>query len=116
MDSHFAIPKTLCMYIHTITNLPTLTVPFSIQDFIPLLTDSFNWKTKQSEIHFLENTELKKINATMADWATLSSRQFIRLNGFHFNSLKVQKIPKTAPANAIWPPGLYGGPHTYRIP
>lgn len=118
MPSHFAIPKTVCMYVYTITNLPTLTVPFSIQDFRPLLTDSFNWKTKQSEIHFLLNTELRKMNTTMADWATPSincTTWFTCPKGFHFNSLKVQKILQTVPANAVWPPGLYGSPHTYRI-
>lgn len=72
MSSHFLIPKTVCMYMHIITNLPTLTVPLSILGFRPLLTYRSNWKIKHLEIHFLQNTGLKKINTTTAGWATPS--------------------------------------------
>lgn len=72
-------------------------MPFSIQDFRPLLTDSFCGRQSSQKYIFLQNTELKKINATMADWATPSincSRWFTCLKRSHFNSLKDQKYPK----------------------
>lgn len=56
MHSHFLIPKIVCTYMHTITNLPTLTVPLSTLALRLLLTGCSNWKMKHLEKYFF--TEL----------------------------------------------------------
>lgn len=96
MHSHLAIPKTLHENTHHYKPSHTDSA-IQYSGFQTSTYRFFLWKTKQSEIHFLQNTELKKINATMADWATSSincSRRFMCLKGSHFNSLKDQKYPK----------------------